>query len=303
MSRLGLGTVQFGMPYGVANARGQVAAGDVARILALARRAGIATLDTAALYGESEAVLGASLAGTGAADAFRIVTKTAKVGSARTEGDAVTTLAQTFSRSLRLLRQDQVYGLLAHDADDLLGPHGQAIWSELSRLKAAGMVRKVGASVYTGDQIDRLLDRYALDLVQLPINAVDRRLVAGGQLARLHARGVEIHARSVFLQGLLLAPPETISPHFGALRTRVMELRTAFAALGLTPLEGALASVMQRREVDCLVTGITSVGELSALVAAADKAATLADAVHVEDFAIGDERVLSPHLWPGLTAA
>jgi aryl-alcohol dehydrogenase-like predicted oxidoreductase len=297
MSRLGLGTVQFGMPYGITNACGQVPADEVSRILALSQRAGIGTLDTAALYGESEAVLGGALAQAGVGNAFRIVTKTAKIGDWRSERDAIGTLTQTFTRSLRALRQTSVYGLLAHDADDLLGPHGPALWAELSRLKASGAVRKIGASVYTGNQIDRLLGCYDLDLIQLPINAVDRRLIAGGQLARLQARGVEIHARSVFLQGLLLARPEEIADHFEPLRESVAGLRAAFAKLSLTPLEGALAAVVQQREVDCILIGVTSIRELSELVAAADKAAAMADVVGVEAWAIADERVLSPHLW------
>ena len=103
-----------------------------------------------------------------------------------------------------------VYGLLAHHADDLLVPGGRRVFEEMQRLLEEGLVRKIGVSVYSGQQIDSILELYTPDIVQLPLNLFDQRLLESGHLEKLKRRGVEIHARSVFLQGLLLIEPDQV---------------------------------------------------------------------------------------------
>jgi aryl-alcohol dehydrogenase-like predicted oxidoreductase len=199
--QLGLGTVQFGGDYGVSNPGGRTPPDEVARILALAEREDIGLLDTAALYGDSEAVLGGALR---RGHKFRIVSKTLKFDAARISQADASALRAGFENSLRRLRQDRLYGLLVHAAADLLRPGGELLWAALNELKREGLVEKIGVSVYTGEDIEAILLRFRPDLVQLPLSVLDQRLIAGGQLARLKAQAVEIHARSIFLQGLLL---------------------------------------------------------------------------------------------------
>ena len=297
MTRIGLGTVQFGAPYGITNAAGQVSRAEVARVLARAGEHGIDLIDTAALYGESEAAIGASLPRP---SHFRIVTKTSKHSDGETPAAGAARLEATFLQSLDRLGDESVHGLMAHEADDLLKPAGPALWDAMLALKSRGRVARIGASVYTGAQIDGLLRHYPLDLVQIPINAVDRRLIDGGQLARLKARGVEVHARSIFLQGLLLADPSKIERRFGPLQACVAGLNGHFAAHGLSPLDGHLTTALQNAAIDCVIVGITSVGELDALAAAVSKAA-LAPRIDVTPWSIRDETVLSPALWAKLT--
>ncbi|MCB1509486.1 MAG: aldo/keto reductase [Hyphomicrobiaceae bacterium] len=294
MTKIGLGTVQFGIPYGITNSGGRVPLDEVRAILDRAAAAGVATLDTAALYGESEAVLGQALR----PDApFEIVTKTAKFADVTDPATARTRLNDTFSASLAALKREHVYGLLAHEADDLLGPAGETIWQAMQAHKRAGRVTKIGASVYTGRQIDALMARYDLDLVQLPINALDDRLIRDGQLARLHARGVEVHARSLFLQGLLLQAPDAIEPRFAPLPERVRALHAVFAAAGLSPLEGALAAIMRRPEISRTVVGVTSTREWDAIIVASENAGRFRGDLDLTRLAIDDERILSPARW------
>ncbi len=94
------------------------------------------------------------------------------------------------------------------------------MWPALEQLKSTGLVAKIGVSVYEAEEIDRILDRYPIEIVQLPFNALDLRLARGGPLQRLAGAGVEIHARSVFLQGLLLAPVAEIPGRIGSLCSR-----------------------------------------------------------------------------------
>lgn len=296
-TRLALGTVQFGLAYGITNNAGQVPEDEVARLLARAAQAGITTLDTAALYGTSEAVLGRTMHAS-----FRVITKTSKVAPNDSTADAVSRLEASFAASLTHLNLPAVSGLMAHESDDLLGPHGDALWAAMARLKAEGKALKIGASIYSGAQIDALLARYPLDLVQIPTNALDHRLREGGLLARLKAAGVEVHARSIFLQGLLLQKPGDIAPKFGPLRDVVAALHHALASSALSPLSGLIAAVLGHSDIDRLVMGVTRLSELDEIIAAeqqANEALTrnpeLANTL--SGIRIDDERILSPARW------
>lgn len=293
-ARIGLGTVQFGLDYGITNAGGRVAPGDAAAILAAAGAAGIMMLDTAPLYGESEAAIGAALpAGHG----FEIVTKTGKFGEHASTADAAEALRAGFDQSLAALGQDRVYGLLFHDPADLIGPHGPALWREMEGLKARGLVARIGVSVYDGEEIDTILARYPIDLIQIPYNPLDHRLIDGGQIASLVGRDVEIHARSLFLQGLLLQPAADIPPRFGALAGAVAAMDAAFAARGLTRLEGVLASAFECEAIARFVLGVTQLRELDEIVRAADAAAALVDPLDFVPEAPLDARILNPARW------
>ena len=194
--KLALGTVQFGTDYGAFNAEGRPGEAAVAACLESAEAAGIDTLDTARAYGESEAVLGR----LGAARRFRIVTKVAPLRGAGP--DAVLASVEA---SLTALGADQLDALLIHDASDLAGPGGEAVWAVLDRLLVEDVIATAGVSVYGPEEAMALAGRYPIGLVQAPFSVFDQRMRTKGAFAMLNERGVEIHVRSVFLQGFALA--------------------------------------------------------------------------------------------------
>ncbi|WP_054308989.1 aldo/keto reductase [Mesorhizobium sp. 1M-11] len=295
-TRLGLGTVQFGLAYGVTNQGGQVGVEEAASILRFAHDNDITTIDTAALYGNSEATIGQAAAGT----AFDIVTKTVKVSSEMSADTAVDAIILRFERSIRDLRVAHVDALMVHDAGDLLGRYGDRVWRCLHSIKASGLAHKIGASVYSGKEVDELLDRYDIDIVQLPINALDLRLVDGGQLDRLATRKVEIHARSIFLQGLLLLPPEQLPAKFAGLAPSLLQMRQAFAQVGLTVMEGLFASVFRHEMIDRVIVGAASLREFREIVSTINRS----DARQIDHaswrWPISNERLLNPALWGSL---
>jgi aryl-alcohol dehydrogenase-like predicted oxidoreductase len=232
--RIGLGTAQFGLDYGITNGV-RIDEPEVSRILDAARNAGINLLDTAHCYGTSEKVLAPYHAD------FRIVTK----GASR----------EDFMESLA--KFGRVHGLLAHQGltDDL--------WEAMVELKGEALIEKIGVSVYEGWEIDAVLDRYPIDIIQVPFNPLDQRLIEGGQLERLHKAGVEIHARSIFLQGLLLS--DDYPAHLTPIKEAADEMRQ-----GMDRLEWVLATVLSCPYIDCFICGVTSVGELMEIMAAAE---------------------------------
>ncbi|WP_051249311.1 aldo/keto reductase [Inquilinus limosus] len=286
---LGLGTAQFGLDYGIANDRGVCPPEDVAAILETAAAAGIAVLDTAPAYGTAERVLGEVLP---AAHRFRIVTKTPHLTGLRDEGEIRRAVLDTFAGSRTKLRRDRLAGLLTHNANDLLRPGGPALWAAMEDLKRTGEVERIGASIYSAGQLDALLARYPVEIVQLPWNAVDGR-IAPSRLAELAGQGIELHARSVFLQGLLLAPPDRaarVSPQAEALIGRWHD---AVAALGAEPLAAALGAVIGQPEIGTALVGVTRPEELAGILrAAAAPPPPMAPVRSVNDL------VLNPALWP-----
>jgi spore coat polysaccharide biosynthesis protein SpsF (cytidylyltransferase family)/aryl-alcohol dehydrogenase-like predicted oxidoreductase len=277
--RLGIGTVQFGQAYGVSNRRGQVPLGEVRAILYRAAQAGVGLLDTAANYGKAEEILSQTDTST-----FRLVTKTISVAQGL---DAVLARAR---QSLAYLGRIDL--LLVHSVSDLVGPSGNALWQALHRLKADGTVGGIGISAYAAEDPVALAERFRPDAMQVPLSLLDQRLLRNGALARLKELGVEVHVRSVFLQGLLFLenPPERLAyaaPMLKAARTRI-------AAAGITPMAAALAFVLSRPEVDLAVIGLTGLRQLEETLTAI---ATPTPELDWASFALSDARVLTPSLW------
>lgn len=266
MARLGLGTVQFGLDYGISNTGGRPTRQEVTSILDAAARAGVSVLDTAPAYGNSENVLGECLV---AGNRFRIVTKTPIFPVGSLDDSYGTALIHAAHESSRKLGGVRLGGLLVHHANHLTAPGGHALVRALRALKDEGLIEAMGVSVYDGDEIDRVLEIFTPDLVQLPINALDRRLIASGHLRRLKDLGVEIHARSVFLQGLLLMDPNDIPGHFAPIRPQLAGLHAAWKDAGLTPLAGCLAFAMAQPDLDIALVGVNSVAEMHQIAEAA----------------------------------
>jgi len=282
--KLALGTAQFGLDYGVSNSTGRVSAEEVARILDVAANAGIRLIDTAWAYGDAEEVLGR----LHASERFDIVTKTALLSADGVEG-----VAAGVDESLSRLGLTSVYGLLVHAAGDLLGDSGPDLARLLVRSRENGIARRIGISAYSAEEIYAALEVFDADLVQVPVNVLDQRLLGSGVLADLKARGIEVHARSTFLQGLLLMEPAAAPAYFSPIRDRLEEWRDFCAARGLSPLAAALGFVTGLSEVDRVVVGVESAEQLTQIVAAAgplDPADFLA-------LALDDPMYLEPSRW------
>ncbi|MDZ5632388.1 aldo/keto reductase [Janthinobacterium sp. GMG1] len=292
--KIGLGAVQFGLDYGIANAAGKVCETEVAAILTAAAGLKLKLIDTAALYGDSETVLGRTMAPSAS---FDIVTKTPQFAGAVLGTADAQQLEESLHASLLKLQRAAVYGLLIHRVDDLLLPGGEVLMERMVQLKARGLVSKIGVSVYTGQQIDAVLARFQIDLIQLPINVLDQRLLHSGHLRKLKQAGVEIHARSVFLQGLLLMAPSDLPAHFDDVREHLAAYHRFIARQGLTSLQAALGFVTGLEEIDHVVCGVNSSAQLQEICMADRYVAASGEHVGYDAFAISDEALVNPALW------
>lgn len=290
--RLVIGAVQFGMTYGVTNTRGQVPLREVAAILHRAYGAGIRFVDTAAGYGTSEAVLGGVLPDFPAID---VITKLpAFPGVAITEAD-IKEMRDAVLRSLDLLHRSKLYGLLVHHSGDLSKPGGERIVELLDRLKQDGIAERIGVSVYDIEDIDRILKNFRPDIAQMPINLFDQRFVQGGHVERLHKVGAEVHARSIFLQGVLLMEAARLPRHFGFFAKQFAHYESFLNELGITRLAACLSFVMNQSGADYALIGVTSVDELDQILAALSQSVPLS---MTSQLASSEHELIDPRQWP-----
>jgi hypothetical protein len=285
--RLALGTAQFGMEYGVANTCGQVARPALADILANAGRAGLDTLDTAIAYGQSEERLGAA-----GVDNWSVVSKLPRL-SDPAPPDVRRWVLASVQGSLDRLRLPGLSVLLLHHSADLLGAQGPGLVSALAELKDRGLVLKTGVSIYAPAELDQLLAMGVVDAIQAPLSIVDRRLVQSGWLDRLQQRGVEVHVRSVFLQGLLLMPAAQRPVRFQVWQGLWDRWDHWLREQRLSALEACLRYVLGFDAIARVVTGVDSLAQLQQILAACDGALPPVP----DDMQSDDPALLNPALW------
>ena len=259
MSKIALGTVQFGLDYGIANCSGQVEYAGIEQILFEAKKNGICILDTAIAYGTSEETLGKV-----GVDGFRVVTKLSSLPE--DQGDVAGWVRGQVEASLDRLGQEKLYGLLLHRPQDLLGSNGTQLIQVLADLKNDGFVRKIGVSIYTMDELDEVCKQFKIDLVQAPLNVIDRRMEATGWLDRLKDDDVEIHTRSAFLQGLLLMERARIPPKFSRWSKLWDEWHEKLKVEETSALSASLAYPLSLDQVDQVIVGVDNASQLQEIL-------------------------------------
>ena len=259
--RLALGTVQFGMAYGIANSTGRPDMQTVADILARARAGGMDMLDTAIAYGEAETVLGRiGLAG------WRVVTKLPAVPEDIT--DIAGWMEAQVTGSLSRLGIARLHGLLLHDPAQMHGTRAGMIARALHGMAGQGLAERIGVSIQRPDHdLPAVLDHMVPGLIQSPFNLLDDTLARAGWAARLHAMGCEIHTRSAFLQGLLLMPPSD-RPVWCARFAGYWQIWDHWRDRhDLSAPAACMRFVRACPDIDCIVLGVDSVTQLDDLLA------------------------------------
>jgi aryl-alcohol dehydrogenase-like predicted oxidoreductase len=282
--KVALGTVQFGLNYGISNTNGQVPIETVRSILKLAKDNSIGILDTAAAYGNSEEVLGNC---NQESQNFNIVTKIPA-------DSKYTDISNIVKDSLSKLKRDKLYALLMHNTDSLLSNDGELYYQELLKLKDQNIVDKIGVSIYSQSEVDLILERYEIDIIQVPLNIIDQRLIKSNTLKRLREKGVEVHARSLFLQGLFFLDTTALDPFFSPVKETLLKLKEEAKRLNCSLLDILISFGNDIEEIDQLVIGVTSEKELEEVIASANSNIKL----NWADYSISSEEILNPSNWP-----
>ena len=266
MPQLALGTAQFGLNYGITNARGQVAPGRVRDLLKQAQTAGVAFIDTAQAYGNAEQLLGEVLPRP---NPFCVISKLPPQAADQPFDKACEARwQQSLEVTLERLQLPQLDGLLLHAAGDLARPDGPRLLHWLRTVQKCGLVRRIGVSIYVAADLEPL-PLADLQLVQVPCSLYDQRLVADGTVKTLLSAGIAVHARSLYLQGLLVTPPERWSEAVvPALRRHHEQLHSWAQSQGCSLVQLALGWARRQAWMEAAVVGVTTAAELDELCAA-----------------------------------
>lgn len=283
INKLVLGTVQFGLNYGINNQSGQVQQSEVDKILRLAKESGIKTLDTSSAYGTSESVLGKSLSESNLQ--FQIVSK-----YPQSEGN----VTNVFNSSIEKLNQKKLYGYLVHSFEFYLS-HPQQ-WEEMKQLKAEGKVKKIGFSIYNTDQLQYLLDNgVVFDILQFPYNLLDRQF--DDYLPQLKQRGIAIHTRSAFLQGLFFKDVHTLANKLLPLKKYMEKLHGYCDICGISMEQLALCYVASNPNIDGILIGVDNSQQLQANIDALRNGIRQQDLDFVSSINVAETELLNPVNW------
>ncbi len=245
--KITLGTVQFGIQYGISNTHGVPSDSELKSIFSVASKLGIQQLNTAKAYGNAEERIGKL-----SKSKFDIITKFPNV-------DSNNDLELALSESLQKLNVSSIYGYLAHNADVLI--QNPSLWEFLLEAKKEGKIKKIGYSLCTPEQLEQLLDFNCIpDLVQLPYSILDRKFEK--QLSILKQLGTEVHVRSVFLQGLYFMNPNELPEKLQPLQDSLVELKNLCIENNVSVGEVALNYVISNPNIDKLVIGIETAEQL-----------------------------------------
>lgn len=284
MDVLAIGTAQFGMNYGIKNAHKRLNPITVQKILDVAWENKITTIDTAQGYGESEMVLGNYFRNNPRPD-YKIITKI----------DKATNVPQLISDSFTRLNHDKLYGILIHNFE--LYKNNPIILEALREIKQEKRCEKIGFSLYYPEDLELLLDdKINFDLIQIAYSIFDRRFEK--YFPVLVEKNVEIHIRSVFLQGLFFLDPKKLVPHFNKVKDKLESLHNLSSKSGLSISSLCLNFAVNNSFISKIVIGIDSPEDLLNNIKVLNENQEVRKYLNVLDqYSISDLDILFPHFW------
>ncbi len=263
LKKIGLGTVQIGLNYGVSNLYGKPGVEEIQNIFDAAVQAKIGFIDTAPAYGNAEETIGGVFPN---GCPFKVISKTPVLVKEKFNKADRAFVIDAVKSSLSKLNLSSIYGILLHNPDCLFRSGREYIIDALQTLKAKGLVKKIGVSVYDEAELDQILKQFLPDIIQLPLSPLDQRLIRSGHIDQLKHNDVEVHVRSIFLQGLLLMEPHKIPKPLIALTSDIVKFQDFVFENEMTPLSGCLMFGLQNNSIDVVVVGSNNSLELSEII-------------------------------------
>jgi nucleoside-diphosphate-sugar epimerase len=261
ITKLGIGTLQFGLNYGIANKDGKLKNLEINKIKNISKAHNINIVDTANVYGNSEKRLG----DLGFSD-FKLVSK---LPVTQPPIDRVNWVLKNVRKSLKKLNVTKLYGMHIHNTKYLLDKKGYKIYNGLVKAKKDGLINKIGVSVYTIQELKKIILRFKIDLVLLPFNIFDQRLIKSNILQELKDRNIEIHTRTTFLQGLLLLEGSKIPSKFEKYKKYFDNWNKIQKKIKIPKFEICLKYALSNKYIDKVIVGIDNSKQFNLLIKAA----------------------------------
>jgi len=285
MDKIILGTAQFGLDYGVSNKHGKTGPLEVSEILKLGNKLGIQELDTAPSYGDSEQILARNFS-----DDFLVNSKLIPCGRIQDVISRLDESIQLFGKNINTI--------YIHDILDLNKSSYVEVLNRLYELKEKGIIKRIGVSVYDEKGLDLVSKYLNPDVIQVPFNIYDNRFMNSSNISSLTDTGCKIHIRSVFLQGLMLIPPNELPVKFNNIVDKQTALYEYAYKCGYSIYYMCLLWVLSQEWAEKIIVGINNLDQLKELSEAVNKIeAEENNKVSFERFSIDDLMVINPVNW------
>jgi len=250
-NKLSIGTAQLGNKYGITNTSGKVSFYEAKSILRDAYKKGVNSLDTAVSYGESEYQLGKI-----GVKNWNISTKLPAIP--KNCSNLEHWVNNIFQNSLNLLKLKKINTLLLHNPNDLLENNSQNLYRIIQSLKEKKLIIKFGVSLYETKKIYNILSKFKIDIIQVPFNIIDRRILKNGFIDYIKENNIEIHTRSTFLQGLLLMKASERPAKFNKWDNIWNKFDKWIKDQEISPLQACLGYVLSFSQIDKIIVGLDS---------------------------------------------
>ena len=259
--KIGLGTLQWGLKYGIANKNGKLSLNEIKKVKKIAEKNHIDLLDTAHAYGDCEQRIGKVNFKN-----FNIVTKLPATEPGKNRYNWT---LKSINDALKKFKTNKIYCMHVHNTKYLLDKNGVEIYKALSFAKSKGLISKIGVSVYTIEELKKIINKFKIDLVLLPFNIFDQRTLKKNFLKSLKEKNIEIHARTSFLQGLLLMPRKDIPLKFSKYYKYFDNWEKLVKKLKKSKYEICLQYALSNKYIDKVIVGVDSSKQFKELVLSA----------------------------------
>ena len=286
-NKLILGTVQFGLKYGINNSIGKLKKDEVLSLMKFAYNSGIRILDTAEAYGNAHQLIG-DFHNKNDNLKFKIITKFPhKI--------KLSLIGTKIIEYLDLLHVKTLDIIMFHSFESFQSNY-KAL-NSLNELKSNGLINNVGVSVYTNAQLESLLNEDLITVVQLPFNLLDNSNVRGDLINRLKEKGKIIHTRSAFLQGLFFKSTNDKNPIVQELKTELELLNQISIGSNCSMEELALSYCINQKNIDNVIIGVDSISQLNANIKAAAYEVSEEALKCINNIDVENLDLLNPSLW------
>tara|TARA_Y100000590_G_scaffold379140_1_gene446579 strand:- start:1280 stop:2170 length:891 start_codon:yes stop_codon:yes gene_type:complete len=290
LKKLAVGTVQFGAKYGINKKK--IPIEDIKKILINFKSIGSETIDTSPLYGGAEKILGNY---SPKKNNFQYITKIPKINNNKISDKQIYQIKKFFFNSLKNLKKKNIYGLLIHSTKDIFKPGGNKLIDLLLFLKKKKIVRKIGISVYSKEEINNSLKKFRPDIIQIPLNLLDRRMIKNKYLSKLKKKNIEIHARSLFLQGILTSKKNFFPFKNKKDQKQIIKIKNNILKQNISLINACIYFGLQQKELDKLIIGFSSYRDFTEVMNSFNY--SYKEFKFKNKFKINNEKILNPSNW------
>ena len=258
MIKIALGTAQIGTKYGIKNNYKKIKEKESSLIINKLKKYNINYIDTARYYGNAEEIIGNNNTAK-----TKIITKIPKLDLRKNINKQINYHLCT---SLTKLKKDKIYAVLLHDENQIKSKKGNIILEELKKLKLKRLVSKVGISLYDPKTIYELKKKkFVPDIIQIPYSIMDRRFDKNNLIKKLKKQNIEIHVRSIFLQGLLLINLINLDYYFRNFKKDLIKIHDIAKYYRISVKELCIFFILQNKNIDLLIIGVDNLNQLKEL--------------------------------------